>query len=173
VKPNNVTALVVGVDPGPIPGVVVLCVIDGALSPQPAVFQCDARSAAWLVEQMFAEDPPHEQQILAVERFVVGPRASRSSTPGAGQRTRNMLGELLALGAQLGIRVAQRSASEVKPWATDARLRTAGLLEATKGMPHARDAARHALFAAVRDCGMADPLSTRNHCRLGRSGGVT
>jgi hypothetical protein len=161
VSPTNVNALVVGIDPGPVPGVVVLCVIDGMLTPHPAVFQSDARSVAWLVEQMFADDPPYEQQILAVERFIVGPRASRSSAPKAGQRTREMIGELLALGAQLGIRVAQRSASEVKPWATDARLRAAGLLETTKGMPHARDAARHALFAAVRDCGLPDPLRPR------------
>ena len=37
----------------------------------------------------------------------------------------------------------------------------AGLLEPTKQLRHARDAARHALFAAVADCGIPDPLSRK------------
>ena len=52
-----------------------------------------------------------------------------------------------------------RTAGEVKPWATDKRLHTAGLLDLTAGMRHARDAARHALYSAVRDYGLPDPLS--------------
>jgi hypothetical protein len=158
----NANALVVAVDPGPIPGVAVLCVINGVLTPSPAVFQCGARSVAWLVDQMFSDEPLYEQRILVIERFVVGPRAARSSTPKAGQLTRDMVGELTALGTQLGVRVVQRSASEVMPWATDARLDRAGLLAVTKGMQHARAAARHALFCAVRDCGASDPLSSRS-----------
>jgi hypothetical protein len=51
----------------------------------------------------------------------------------------------------------------VKPWATDERLEAAGLLDLTKGMRHARDAARHALFTAVKDGGVPDPLSKHAH----------
>lgn len=152
------SALVVGVDPGPIPGIVVLCV--GSVPVSPSIFQCDAGSAPWLVRETLESRLPWDRRILAIERFVVGPRASRSSTPKAGQLTRDMVGALTALGADLpGVRVVQRSASEVMPWATDVRLDRAGLLEATKGMQHARAAARHALFAAVRDGGAPDPLS--------------
>jgi hypothetical protein len=61
-----------------------------------------------------------------------------------------------------GARWFQRPAAHVKPWATDERLEAAGLLEATKGMRHARDAARHALFAACKDGGIPDPLSKRS-----------
>jgi hypothetical protein len=53
----------------------------------------------------------------------------------------------------------------VKPWATDTRLAAAGLMEPTTGMRHARDAARHALFAAVKTYGLPDPLSARAGAR--------
>jgi hypothetical protein len=97
--------------------------------------------------------------VLAVERFVVGPRAARSTAASAGRVTRDVIAALTAEGARLAGRVVLRSAGQVKPWATDARLAAAGLITATKGMPHARDAARHAVYAAVRDCGQPDPLS--------------
>lgn len=206
---------VVGVDPGPIPGVVALSAGPGPL--RASVFQCDAGSVLWLVRRALLVHPdegssgltgfaaggwirPQEHHshrdpcdhvpacltvadvarwydvplsvlghvpappriVLAVERFVVGPRSSRLSTPQAAASTRDMVGKVLALGAELsGVTVVQRSAAEVMPWASDKRLSAIGLLSVTKGMPHARAASRHALFAAVRDGGMPDPLSTR------------
>jgi hypothetical protein len=54
-----------------------------------------------------------------------------------------------------------RTAALVKPWATDKRLVAAGLLDITRGLPHARDGARHALFSAHHDSGAPDPLSSR------------
>jgi hypothetical protein len=53
----------------------------------------------------------------------------------------------------------ERPAAAVKPRATDTRLDRAGLLAPTRGMPHARSAARHALYAAVPAGLLADPLS--------------
>jgi hypothetical protein len=53
----------------------------------------------------------------------------------------------------------------VKPWAVDKRLHAAGLLDMTAGMRHARDAARHALFCAVKDYGLPDPLSSKAGAR--------
>ncbi|TDB80191.1 hypothetical protein E1091_19330 [Micromonospora fluostatini] len=105
-------------------------------------------------------------EVVAYERFVVGRRAGQSSSAAAGERTRTMVGEVeaWARGAQWR-RVYARSAAEVKPWATDLRLAAAGLLDLTKGMRHARDAARHALYCAVRDLGLADPLSRRAGAR--------
>lgn len=102
---------------------------------------------------------------LAVERFVVGPRAARSSTPAAGHTTRSLVGALEALGESLGARVVLRSASDVKPWATKQRLIAAAVPQPA-GMGHAVDAARQALFEAVTSGLLPDPLSTsfrRNH----------
>jgi hypothetical protein len=129
----------------------------------PSVIQCDHRSAVSVVE-MLAMPGISVPTVLAMERFVVGNRASRSSTSAAGATTRNLLGELLAWAdtfPRVQVRSVQRPAGAVKPWATDERLAAAGLLDITKGMNHARDAARHALFAAVADFGQPDPLSRR------------
>lgn len=154
--------LVIGVDPGPIPGVVVLGLEDGKNLVDPSIFQCDPASALWVVTESLASTAVRwDLKMLAIERFVVGPRASRSASASAGALTRNLIGNLQGIGVLAGAQVYLRSASEVKPWATDARLDAAGLLAPTKGMPHARDGGRHALFSAVRDAGVSDPLSRR------------
>jgi hypothetical protein len=157
--------LVIGVDPGPTPGIVALH--DTATSARRAaasVFQCDYNSAVLVIGSLLSivdtREPGGLLPILAVEQFVVGPRASRSRTPSAGAATRDLIGALrreFADAAQL----QQRPAAGVKPWATDTRLAAAGLLDTTRGMPHARDAARHALYAAVRNQLIPDPLSAR------------
>lgn len=95
--------------------------------------------------------------LIAVEKFVVGPRAGKSAHAGAGKTARELIGQLrVAAGSQ--ITFAERSASTVKKWATDRRLVAAGV-PSLKGMPHAGDGARHALYAAVHDRGLRDPLS--------------
>lgn len=154
----SLTRVVIGVDPGPVPGVAVIH--PGPLRTQ--VFQCDAGSVLWLVRGLISEaDGGALDTILAVEGFVVGPRASRSAAAGAGKITRDMIGKLAGIQAYnpTNVRVVQRPATEVMPWASDARLSRLGLYAATKGMQHARAAARHALYAAVRDGGMTDPMS--------------
>ena len=153
------TWLVIGVDPGPTPGIV-------ALQPTQAhrvaasVIQCDRDSAVLVIRGLLSAEPGCRRLIVAVERFVVGYRAARSRTPTAGATTRDLIGALHEATNGLA-QMQQRPAAAVKPWATDARLAAAGLLDATKGMPHARDAARHALFAAVHAHLMPDPLSKR------------
>lgn len=162
---------VVGVDPGPVPGVAVLSFADGwPLSA--SVFQCDADSVLWLIRPASLVPPGKladtfpERIVLAVERFVIGPRSSHLATPRAAATTRDMVGAVIELGRELaGVTVVQRCAAEVMPWATDRRLAAAGLLTVTKTMPHARAAARHALFAAVRDGGLPDPLSAKVRAR--------
>lgn len=151
---------VLGVDPGPIPGVVALSLTGGRICNR-TVYQCSAHAVTPLVGWLLDGAQPTARTVLAVERFVVGPRAARSSTPKAGQITRELVGVLQAAAEALGVECVLRSAAEVKPWATDKRLERAGLLDPTKGMTHARDAARHALFAATADCGLPDPLSKR------------
>jgi hypothetical protein len=161
---------VIGVDPGPIPGVVLLQLVTSG-------DQWSGRSARLVDAQALQVTPgllftvldginaQTEIEAIAYERFVVGRRAGQSSTAAAGARTRTMVGELESWASPSWRKVFARSAAEVKPWATDARLAACGLLEPTHGMRHARDAARHALFCAVKDWGLPDPLSARAGAR--------
>lgn len=152
---------VIGIDPGPLPGIVRLQLDQGKLVDAQAL-QVTPGLLVTVLDGINAET---EVEALAYERFVVGRRAAQSSSAAAGARTRNMVGELEAWANPSWRKVFARSAAEVKPWATDARLDAAGLLDLTKGMRHARDAARHALFCAVRDFGLADPLSRKAGAR--------
>lgn len=154
---------VTGIDPGPLPGIVRLLLLQTdttklldaqALQVTPGVLSetLDALTG-------------RSRQALALERYVVGRRSGRSSTPAAGAATRDMVGTVIGHAKGREWTVHLRSASEVMPWATDRRLEAAGLLGLTKGMQHARAAARHALFSAVRDYGLPDPLSVRAGAR--------
>lgn len=149
--------LVIGVDPGRTTGLAVLGVDAGELAGPPHAAQL---SPGWVVPILASTIreagavPVH----IGVERFVVRQRAARSRTADAGALTRALIGQIQYAAESLGARVTVRSAADVKPWATDVRLRATGLLEVCTGMPHARDAARHALFTAVHDAGLPDPL---------------
>jgi hypothetical protein len=156
--------LVIGVDPGPTPGIAALHAT-ASRAVAAAVVQCDQGSTVLLVRALLSTlDPAGDggrPPILAVERFVVGYRAARSRTAAAGAATRDLVGAVRAMVREIGARFEERPAAAVKPWASDARLAAAGLLERTRGLPHARDAARHALYAAVHAHLMPDPLSRR------------
>lgn len=145
------THYVLGVDPGFTTGLARL----------------DLRTRHWELVQvtpgavlivLSALAPTGEVAALAVERFVVGARAARSSTPKAGQITRELIGVLTEFGRAIGVPVHLRPAAEVKPWATNARLAAAGVTT-SDGWGHARDAARHCLFSAVHSGLLPDPLS--------------
>lgn len=152
----------IGIDPGPVPGIVHLEKRGSRLLVD--AIQCTSGVAPTLLYSLLNECRSCLGQapaIVAIERFVVG----RGSMKGgrAGEVTRDLIGRLQKQAAdQPNVKVVMRSASEVKPWATDDRLAHADLLEPTKGMRHARDAARHALFAAVKDGGLPDPMSKRS-----------
>lgn len=158
--------LIIGVDPGLTTGVCALrfgpdmrrvgdpiaVQINGSEGVLPLVQSLIARSALG--------DP-----VLAVEQFVIGNRAARSSSAHAGRITRALISELAELAEAHGATLFTRAAALVKPWATDQRLAAAGLLDATKGMGHARDATRHALYAAVNMGLAADPFSKKAMAR--------
>lgn len=150
---------VIGVDPGPSTGIVKLYWDDKTVCPLEIV-QCNALSAPSVVDALIrrAVHPVY----IAIEKFVDGRRSGRGNAPGAAKVTRDLITNLTIeySGKQPHMLLIFRSASEVKPWANDERLHRVGLWTATKGMTHARDAARHALFAAVK-LGVPDPLSTR------------
>lgn len=144
-------SVIVGADPGLTTGLAVL-------DRERRTFEL-AQLTPQLVMPLIRELIVHHGGFaVAVERFVVGPRAARSSTPIGGQVARELEAQIDELADEFGIPFVARSASQVKPWATAARLKAAGIT--TRGMPHALDAARHALYAAVRDFGFPDPLSS-------------
>ena len=150
---------VIGIDPGPTTGIVVLG------GPDPLAIQSNAAAAPVVLAGLLSLDT--SPVLVQIEAFVVGRTSMRAGHHGV--LTRELIEQLRHVwethdsgpAGRLGGRWLQRSAGNVKPWATELRLASAGLLEPTKGMPHARDAARHALFAAVRDGGHPDPLSKR------------
>lgn len=150
--------LVIGVDPGLTTGVCALTyAADGKRNGEPIALQIHGSEGVLPVVAALLARKPLLDHVLAVEQFVVGGRAARSSSAHAGRVTRALIAEL----AELGADVFTRAAVVVKPWATDRRLEAAGLLDPTKGMQHARDAARHALYAAVRMNVTPDPLSRK------------
>lgn len=146
--------LTIGVDPGPTPGI---CALPG-VGPV-GLLQCDSASCVPLVRALI-EAWGADRIVVAVEQWAMGPisRTARS----AGKVTRDLIGELGTLADTYDeVGVILRTAAQVKPWATDARLDAAGLLARTAGLPHARDAARHALFSTCRDSSAPDPLRRR------------
>jgi hypothetical protein len=151
-----VSALVMGVDPGLTTGVFAVEFDEDGRQAGPHR-HADPRlrgRACRPSRRCWPASRTHEH-LLAVEQFVVGNRAAKSSSAHAGRVTRALIAEL----HDLGVPAFLRNASLVKTWATDRRLEAGGLLASTKGMGHARDASRHALYAAVH-CGYTtDPLS--------------
>jgi hypothetical protein len=167
----------IGVDPGPIPGLVLLDYDrdpDLVMARRPtrvSVLQHAGGDLPWLLRKLLCDWRRGKPALTIVqtERFVVSGRSGRSSSAKAGEETRDLVGRLEQVtltyaedptdgGAALFV---TRPAASVKPWADNVRLHRVGLLEATNGMVHARDAARHALFTACRDGGVPDPLSKR------------
>lgn len=155
---------VIGIDPGPVPGIVIIerGWPDAIKS---AVVQCSHTLAPTVLAALLEDR--RTATLVQIETFVVGRGSMRSGRHGA--VTRDLVGQLRQIwedhdgtsSGRLGGHWFQRSAAAVKPWATDTRLDAAGLLAATKGMRHARDAARHAMFCAVHDAGVPDPLSRK------------
>jgi hypothetical protein len=145
-----------GIDPGPTTGLVLW--FPGH---DPYVMQTNLQAAPLGVLGLLEVLDTPERAYIQIERWVTRKVSAKAGVNGA--KTRQLIGELGVI-CERQPRVAswrERSAAEVKPWASDERLDAAGLLAPTKGMPHARDAARHALFTAVRDGGQPDPLSKR------------
>jgi hypothetical protein len=147
----------IGIDVGPTPGLVGLTYRDGRLI-KTDVIQC---SAGLVVQSLRVLVAPYgsAEVYVGVERFVIGTGSHRTGPAGA--RTRDMVGEVQQACVSLGVTVVDRPAVEVKRWADDTKLKAAGLLLPTKGMTHARDGARHALFTACHDGNIPNPLSRK------------
>jgi hypothetical protein len=150
---------IIGIDPGPTPGMVELVYTDRKLV-DIHVVQCSLGIAGAVFLALIAERSATAwATTVQIEKFVISRRSARSSTASAGEQTRALVEALRHEAQQLGADCILQPAVAVKPWATDVRLEAAGLLAATKGMTHARDAGRHALFAACSVADLPDPLS--------------
>lgn len=147
----------IGIDPGLTTGLAVVS-CEHAQWVHPAAVQCDAGTAPALADWLFSLHAGTGVRCCGqIEEF----RAGRG--PGSRGRqaavTRTLVMALTAIAGQHGILLAVRPAAIAKPWGTDKRLAAAGLLDVSAGLPHARDALRHALYAACHDGGAPDPLS--------------
>lgn len=159
---------VVGIDPGPTTG---LCFLDFQQTTESKwvlteklIMQVHGGNVAKALEAIlmrwYGATVPIAGRFAQVERFVTG---NSAGTKGAdAEVTRRLvmaLAECMMVG---GYKTQIRSAADVKPWATDKRLIRASL--AKEGEIHGKlrdgfDAARHALFCAVNDARIPDPLA--------------
>lgn len=148
---------IIGVDPGPVTGICCLWPVEpGALIAR--VYQVNAAAAVELLEwRVLTGALAKRKTVIAHERFDIRPGTARSAHPAAGQAARDLNGAIRELAGD-GVRVVEARPSDVMPWASNDRLRAAELWAPTTGLPHARDAARMAVHAAVRRCGWPDPL---------------
>lgn len=156
--------VVVGIDPGPRPGVFAL-----RYSPPeehdvrrrtaaPVLFECNADAMILLLRAILPSDV--RLIIISYEIYVVGNRSSKVKASGDNATTVRMCGQIQGLNyADSRIAIKRHPAAQVMPWASLERLERAGIEGLTKGMPHVRSAAKHALYAAVHDAGVIDPLS--------------
>ena len=132
-------ARIIGIDPGPKPGLVVLTTYAGRITavtkldgPAPDLSGLDAQLA--------------RASLVSMERFVIGRGTARKTKAGTAA-TIEQVGRLREECSRAGVRLVEHPAGVVKPWATDDRLRAYGCYVTGN---HHRDAVRHALYAAVR-----------------------
>lgn len=153
---------VFGIDPGPTTGIFQLDYSNGLLLSKTRL-QADAEDAEFVLEMLlawYANNADVVKRFAGIEKFVTGHSAgTRGKKAGLTRQFEVLLAERLQ---SWGAKVAVRPTAIVKPWATDKRLIEAGLVGASALHGKARDtydAGRHALYAAVHDAGMKDPLA--------------
>jgi hypothetical protein len=168
VTPGCITS-VIGLDPGPTTGMAFLdyrgLVLPGRTAPQwdlvgRTSLQVDGESAQIVLEAMISKyysDPNVVgARYAGVENFITG---NSAGTKGKNADVTRQLVMQLTEHLQIwGYSVQIRKAADVKPWATDRRLQSIGMLGPAE-QKHANDGVRHALFAAKADAKMRDPLA--------------
>ena len=145
-----------GVDPGPSTGIVLLFVHDDGLW-EWMVFQINADASFWLIQELYARFCP---RVISVEQFV--PTNKPGTTGKDAATTRRIAEHAYQLAPTIKRQPAAvgryRRAADVKPWASDHRLTKTKFPMGAK-FKDARDAARHAMYAAVSDGKERDPLA--------------
>jgi hypothetical protein len=138
-------------------------------------YQCDRASAGGLLVMLILELKRQDGLALTaaeIEAFDDRPRSRglHGTSPSAIRRQADELAGILAAHR---VPVYTRTAGVMKPWArSTGRLAAAGLdgPVSASAMGHAADGMGHALFTAVHDCGLPDPLA-RGKTRAGAQGG--
>lgn len=141
----------IGCDPGPSTGIVVLVFDDVGV--EWYVFQCNSDAAIYLLGFLCQKYAP---RCVSYEAFVPSNRAGNKGKDA--DTTRRIALQVEVTTAICDSYSVARKAADVKPWATDKRLEKLKFPMGAK-FKDARDAARHALYAAVRDGKERDPLA--------------
>jgi hypothetical protein len=149
---------VIGVDPGVTTGISFLDYIDKRLAGTMQV-QVDAKSATALLETLllrFYNSKTIVQRWAQIEPFKTGQSAGAKGEPAEVTRQQAfILGETLQM---YGYHTELRKKGDISTWGSNKRLEKAGIIRQLDGMRHANDASRHALYCAVHDAHMPDPL---------------
>jgi hypothetical protein len=154
---------VLGMDPGPGTGISLLRREPWPLTAGESAraFQANAAAAPWLLRAILEEieDSCRAGRVRGgIEGFAPGHGAGAARH---GPKVSRQVEELAGICAEFGVPLTARYAAMTKNWATDKRLKAAGLYDITSGGTHSRDSMRHSLITACQDCGWPDPLSTR------------
>jgi hypothetical protein len=150
---------VIGCDPGPTTGIALHDWADGRLSVW-TVLQVDGDSAQDVLEAILIQRQRRIGDYIAKRYAQVEPFVTGQSAGTRGPKADYTRQEAFKLVEQLelwGYAVQLRKAADVKTWASDKRLKAAGVLRPPENR-HGNDASRHAIFCATRDGKMPDPL---------------
>jgi hypothetical protein len=155
-----------GIDPGVCTGIAIMQWTEpgaGLISKRPVrmnLVQCAHASAADVLDALLrgVEYPEGgTRRVAQIEKFVTGNRAGSKGEEA--DVVRELIPELTHVLEAHGYRVKERPAADVKPWASEKRLAAAGVPIMKTKLKDATDAARHAIFCAVRDGHAKDPLA--------------
>jgi hypothetical protein len=153
---------VLGVDPGPTTGIVALTWYPPAQTrpPYTRAYQASADAAPALLEWILATHTSGGTWTSGgIEAYVRGTRSSRTKKAGDSSVTIRLVHTLSGIALDHGLDLAVRSASLVKTWASEKRMKEAGLKDLIPAkMLDAWSAGQHGLFSACSDSGIPDPL---------------
>lgn len=144
--------IVAGIDPGSVTGLFLL-----TWSPAGGFWgqASQLHTQVDLLERLRTAQP----SAITMERFVVGQHAARSANRHGQRAALDTIGAVKAAFAGR-VPILGYTAGVAKTWATDERIRAAGLMQMMTGhaLRHCRDAARHALYAGRFRFRWPDPL---------------
>jgi hypothetical protein len=158
VTPSTGLISVIGCDPGPTTGLCLLEYAGDVIVGRTSV-QVDGDSAQYVLEAVlraYLADPERVVKRYAeVEAFVTGQGAGTKG--GNADYTRQEVFKFTEQLQMWGYSVKIRKAADIKTWASDKRLKAAGILRSPENR-HSNDGGRHAIFCATHDAFRSDPL---------------